>query len=334
MASSLALSKIIKEYLDPEMTHSIFFDENSTFNVDTDPDLLSEIRAIRVGVTLLMEDNILPTLFDCPPIHSNDKNSGVAGQYISFESKNMRKGFVNLIENFKILRPVRKSKVLTDDFPMNAIANVGRDGKSYGPSCNLGVKIQVLPSTKDKYHEAKCIREERILERLNESSFAPYVPKLYFGCTLILPLNLMVLSKHYTVSVRLTFLEHLGGYENLRTYFTRQASYRRFIRNETIDAIKDILSKLWKNGVSHNDFAAQNLMISLHSDTDVKLLDFGLATMVDFSRLRRNMTWEEIRREYVEYYANVKNSFDNDGSNVKKMNELLDVITHINREAR
>ena len=343
--SSLALSKIIKEYLDPEMTHSLFFDENSTFNVYTEPDLLRRISPIRDAiVNTVICRSILPTLFDCPPLHGNDKKSGVAGDYITFESKNMHQGFIKLMESMKIYRPVRKTKVLQDNFPTNAIGNVSRAGTSYGSSSAIGVKVQVLPTTIDKYYEAKCIREERILERLNESSFASFVPKLYFGCTTIFPINSTDTSQVYTISVRLTFLQHLGGYENLRNYFSRQVEANRPIRDETITAIKQVLINLWKQGISHNDFAAQNMMINLHDDTDIKLLDFGLATMLDFSRLRNVMRWEDMHQQYIEHYEKIKRKerrlgvrnatdntfFDNEGSNVRKMNELLNAVLRTN----
>jgi serine/threonine protein kinase len=78
---------------------------------------------------------------------------------------------------------------------------------------------------------------------------------------------------------------------------------------------------LWKNGISHNDFAAQNIMIKLIQG-DVKLIDFGLATL--HKQIYPELD-DNIESLYTEYYNKFspETLLENEGTNVKKLGEFI-----------
>ena len=89
-----------------------------------------------------------------------------------------------------------------------------------------------------------------------------------------------------------------------------------------------IVKSLWKYGISHNDLSLNNILIS--HDDDIKLLDFGLSTMIE------KIDGDDINlfNQYLNYFEDKDRSEQNGSrealdrrcSNVQKLKELLTYV--------
>ena len=86
---------------------------------------------------------------------------------------------------------------------------------------------------------------------------------------------------------------------------------------------------LWKQGMSHNDISINNIMVN--TDDSVRLLDFGLATIVSNNvmysdawknNIVPNVSIEQFSKKYEEFFAD-KNKQEQLGSNIHKLNEIF-----------
>ena len=68
-------------------------------------------------------------------------------------------------------------------------------------------------------------------------------------------------------------MDVLGG-ETLRNKLQRNVK----INSKVFSNIQQMILLLWKQGISHNDISINNIMVN--TDDSVRLLDFGLATIV------------------------------------------------------
>jgi tRNA A-37 threonylcarbamoyl transferase component Bud32 len=224
---------------------------------------------------------------------------GASGTYISFSSSNMINGFERWVSNNGISLYRIKPKSLPNTLPNS-----------------MGIKFQMFFS-EDKYFEASTIKEENILERLSNSNMKDFVPIFYFGCTITVPIT--IADVKLTIRTRMTFTEHLDEYSNLLLVL-RSPTY--IPRNEHLESIKKVLYKLWKNGISHNDFAAQNIMI-IPMTGQIKLIDFGLATLHKYAY--PHIQTDDLQTLYQDYYSRIPQDtlLENEGTNVKKLGELI-----------
>lgn len=181
----------------------------------------------------------------------------------------------------------------------------------------MAVKLQGLAS-KEKYWEARMLREETIMKRLSASNMARYIPRFYFGCTILVPVG------NTKIGIRLTFMDVLGG-ETLRNKLQRNVK----INPKVFSNIQQMILLLWKQGMSHNDISINNIMVN--TDDSVRLLDFGLATIVSNNvmysdawknNIVPNVSIEQFSKKYEEFFAD-KNKREQLGSNVRKLNEIF-----------
>jgi serine/threonine protein kinase len=301
MTSSLSLSKIIRDYLTVDETGNLFHEPNVQDQLIISREEFDANRMSINGVILdFLLAKILKKYF---PGFDTDFSvyMGSMGTYINFKSSNMAQGFKSWLEDtnqdaIKLYRV--KPKTIPSEVP------------DY-----IGIKFQVFIS-KDKYFEASAIKEEGILQRLSNSSIRDYVPRFYFGCTLTIPIR--VGQKELIAITRLTFTEHIHGYANM----LQVLQSKEYIPTDAhLNNIKNVLHKLWRCGISHNDFAAQNIMIHLQSGK-IKLIDFGLATNFKGNFPQADESLAEV---YQQYYNSIPHEslLDNEGTNVKKLGEFI-----------
>lgn len=307
-ASVFNLTESIKEFLSPHNVQSTI-DENKFENGKSDnSDLLKWIW-----------NDFLVSTFNRQDIMNNkninrdgeiiDKGTGIYA-YFTTNENDLKVGFTKLINgtNVKVQSLTRENKILNDDLSHVHI---------------MGIKIQVIPSNDRLY---RCIREEHLHERINNSTLKDYVPKMYFGCSMIINNN----------TIRLTFIEHLSGYINLRSYFNNINYKNKTCINEAMmENIKKLLILFWNNGVSDNDFAAQNIMIDILNLRDIKLIDFGLLSLISLNLYcdkQWDMSWGKLADIYNAYYEDVNVEESNKGNNVNipKIIDILNLFYHFN----
>lgn len=189
----------------------------------------------------------------------------------------------------------------------------------------MAVKVQLLYAV-SPYWEARCIREEKILKRLNETSGLIHrcTPRFYFGGTCVIPWFPMPLR------FRLTFMDCIGAeYKTLHHHvFERLGREVAPVPECVILEVEKVARALWRMGVSHNDLSTRNILVrSLDCDAEdnIRLVDFGLSRLMDFG-WRGDETDEEMTRRYVETVARLPDRSEQHGSNVDKLTELLAII--------
>jgi serine/threonine protein kinase len=149
------------------------------------------------------------------------------------------------------------------------------------------------------------LREESIMMKLNNfETIKKYIPQFYFGFTIIYNEN----------KYRITLMELFkpGRFENIQRILA-------YISNEQsdiiINATRPLIYTLWRNGVSHNDISTKNILVDISNLNNIKLIDFGLATMFNPPLQSNNSKIEE---EYTTYFQN-KTKEEQYGSNVTKL---------------
>ena len=106
-----------------------------------------------------------------------------------------------------------------------------------------------------------------------------------------------------------------------------------------INVIAELITNLWKQGISHNDIKAENIMGSLLTPNKFKIIDFGLATV--FLKNQSN-TIQGLFKDYTSHYEKelkqqnklrklqgkpMKTELSEQlGSNVRKFNELVAML--------
>jgi len=237
--------------------------------------------------TILCRD-IFPLLIGKSEM-ANVCGSGTVGFVVSLESNNFTFDKFEKQTNIPLYR-IRKSKL---DIPNK-----------------LALKIQIF-DTNDKYWEARVLREEFIQNKLSESAtFSDIVPKFYFGCTLNIPID------NENIKFRLTFMDLV---DKRYTTLLKYLESRHGISDIIYKKVERIVKSLWKYGISHNDLSLNNILIS--HDDDIKLLDFGLSTMIE------KIDGDDINlfNQYLNYFED-KDRSEQNGSNVQKLKELLTYV--------
>lgn len=276
------LKSLLNDYLSKEEIISLIdsYDVNTRYDKN---ELLLKFH------TILCRD-IYPYLIGKREM-ANVCGSGSVGFIVSLESDNFTFDKFETQTQIPLYR-IKKSKLFIE----NKIPK------------NLALKIQILDS-KDKYWEARIIREEFIQNKLSESaSFRDNIPNFYFGCTINMPIE------NDIIRFRLTFMELLDSrYITILTLLQRN----NILTDEMYNNIEQLVKKLWKFGISHNDLSINNILIDVETK-DIKLIDFGLSSM---------MLPLEDNKSYIEYFKTLDKSEQN-GSNVSKLNELF---TYVNK---
>ena len=301
MPSSSRLSDVLKEFLTPHQKSR--------------HEMMQQIYIIKFVYHYIYKE-LIEKHFNCAI--DTSVNSGSMGCFTHFTATNMKEGFSNLQET------LNKGK---DRF-FRIKKNVD------GLKDSVGIKFQVFFS-KDKYFEARTIREETILQKLSKTSFREYIPLFYLGFTVKLP-NVVVNQQSHDIGVRITFMENLNNYTTLSNIMKNPY----FTPNEDMIAVlAGLLANLWKQGISHNDIKAENIMGSLLTPNKFKIIDFGLATV--FLK-NQSVTIEGLFEDYTSHYEKelkrqnkqrklqgkpVKTELSEQlGSNVRKFNELVAVL--------
>jgi serine/threonine protein kinase len=177
----------------------------------------------------------------------------------------------------------------------------------------LALKIQIF-HTKDKYWEARVLREEFIQNKLSESkTFKDYIPNFYFGCTVNMPIE------NDIIRFRLTFMD-LIDIKQYITLINYLQSTNGVLSDIIYNKIKDLVHNLWRFRISHNDLSLNNILINIKNQ-DIKLIDFGLSTMIE------KLEGEDINLStaYINYFAN-QDKLEQNGSNVEKLKNLLTYV--------
>lgn len=221
--------------------------------------------------------------------------SGTVGCVIAVET-NGRFAFDDFEKQTEIpIYRVRKSKLCNANMPKK-----------------LALKVQILDS-KDKYWEARILKEEFIQNKLSEyKTFEENIPKFYFGCTANMP------YKDDIIRFRLTFMELIDTkiYKPLLSII----KLNRGLPDILYKNIENLAHNLWRHKISHNDLSVNNILVSEDNYNNIKLLDFGLSCI-----LNRGLDHSNLVADYNKYFENLDKSEQN-GSNVAKLNELFQYV--------
>ena len=189
----------------------------------------------------------------------------------------------------------------------------------------LAMKVQQFTS-KNKYWEARVMREETIMSEL---SIYDFVPKFYLGCTIIIPLSKITnVITNEIIGIRLTFMDRIEGI----------SLYQLILNKQDIPNISDIVNivyNLWKIGVSHNDLSIKNIFVIYDRNEKkdkIKLIDFGLSTKIHNNYMLVNPNKKQFLNEiYIDYFLKLDKTEQN-GSNVEKLNELRNLFEQYNKD--
>jgi serine/threonine protein kinase len=166
---------------------------------------------------------------------------------------------------------------------------------------SIAIKIQMF-YTSNKYWEARAMREEFILNKINDIAdnvkapsfqIKQHTPRYYLGFTVNFP------SKKMNVKIRLTFMEVID-IKKYRTIYSLISDGYKFSEEIAIN-INTLVKSLWRFGISHNDLSLNNILVNL-ANNDIKLIDFGLAELITTESI-------DSEEQYEQYYASIdKNS--------------------------
>lgn len=316
-----SLKSLLKEYLSKEelitMINSYQYKEEIVDMISSyDKDSKNEVYTGQQKSALLHQflENIfcihLVPLFtgeqfsalNCPPLIGK----GTQGIVFNFYLKTIESKINDLLQFKNItLERIRKGKIIpnTDDY--------------------VALKIQLINNPNEKYWESRMLREEFILNKLQDfESIKKHVPQFYFGCTIIMPIDSI---NH---KIRLTIMELINtqDYIPFNHFFINEISTNQqynYIFDNIYNSIEKLVHTLWKHGISHNDLSVNNILINKsvyrtnNYDESIKLIDFGLSTL--FAPLKES---SNITDDYIEYF-NKLSTKEQQGSNVQKLKELL-----------
>jgi len=286
------LNSAIKEYLSPTEINTL----NSLYPNTTNQDEMS----LQDKNTFFIEFINNPFINTYFPIITGDKfnvfnnfpshiGSGTQGIVFSLNLKNLQFTISNLTDVFNIKR---------------CSQNIENQ--------EVACKIQLINNPVQKYWESRMLREEFIMMKLNTfQTIKKYIPELYLGFTILYKQN----------KFRITLMELFkpGRFENIQTILPQLSNQQTDI---IINATKPLIYSLWRNGVSHNDISVRNILVDRSDLNNIKLIDFGLATMFApyFDENNSN-----IENKYLEYFSN-KPTNEQNGSNVTKLHQLINIL--------
>jgi len=160
--------------------------------------------------------------------------SGTVGCVIAVET-NGRFAFDDFEKQTKVpIYRIRKSKLCNANMPKK-----------------LALKVQILDS-KDKYWEARILKEEFIQNKLSEyKTFEENIPKFYFGCTANMP------YKDDIIRFRLTFMEFVDT--KIYSPLLSIIKFYKELPDLLYKKIESLVHNLWKHGISHNDLSVNIL---------------------------------------------------------------------------
>lgn len=291
------LSSLLKEYLKKNETLSLIYDENYKYEVPDGSALNPEIIKSYLIFTVMQGHGIKFEL--------KDISSGTQGAVYSARAGNMYKSLSSFLDKHNDYLFRIKKGVFNDNMPKEVV-----------------LKVQQF-KTENKYWEARVLREETIMKRLSTSSLKEYVPAFYLGCTLIIPME-----DNKRFGVRLTFMEHI---DMVPLYRILQESDKNKVPvpRSIYEQIEDVVMRLWKLGVSHNDLSVNNILVSGFLRPKIKLIDFGLSTTIstsDFASLKDGDGFNTYKDRYVAYFAGLPKDEQN-GSNVEKLSQLSSLLS-------
>jgi serine/threonine protein kinase len=272
-------NELLTEYLSKEEIISILNSYDDNKKHNIN-DLLAKFHGI-------LWQNILPLLIGEQKI-PQVCGSGTTGFVVSLENYNF--DFANLEKNVTLYR-VRKSNL-----PIPT---------------KLALKIQIF-NEKDKYWETRVLREEFIQNKLSLSNkFTKYIPNFYFGCTVNMP------HENDIIKVRLTFMDLIDA--SYTTLFKHLQNTSGQLSEDIYTKIEVLIKSLWRFGISHNDLSLNNILINQHViNADIKLIDFGLSTMI----VKLDGEDNNLASAYLKYFEKL-DKIEQNGSNVQKLAELL-----------
>ena len=274
------LNSAIKEYLSENEIHNL----NAHYNSNSKDSDLSLEEKSKILLEFINQDfiNIYFQKINGDPYNIFNNNmfhigSGTQGIVFSLYLKNL--DFLNDIVGYNI------------KFCNESIANI-----------KIACKIQLI-SPKEKYFEARMLREETIMMKLNKfSTIKQSIPKLYGGFSII--------SNNNKFRITLMELIEPGRFENIQSILTRLSSEQS---DQIIIHLKKLIHTLWKHGISHNDISIYNILVDSWDISNIKLIDFGLSTIFNHE-FKNNSNLEE---EYNLFFIN-KSKQEQLGSNVLK----------------
>ena len=288
-------SKLLEEYLSDL--------EKESFSKDyTKHDKNAELNP---AINIILNDfyqtkllNILITYFNVNFINALVLGSGTQGVVMSIKtnkSTNIHQAFIDLSKETS-----RHRGPYGSDFPEE-----------------IALKFQII-STDSSYTEKRMLREEYIMNHLNEpinkndgpiSIVQESIPKLYFGCTI----------KFNDTFFRLTFMELIKPFEYITIEKWLEKYTNIYIREDVYQNIKTLVESLWRLNISHNDLSIRNIMVGITKQNigKVKLLDFGLSQL--FNGKVSNA------KEYSDTFASDSKD-EQHGSNVDKLQELYHLL--------
>lgn len=142
-------------------------------------------------------------------------------------------------------------------------------------------------------------------------------PRYYLGFTCNYPVGNRVLR------VRLTFMEKIDdSYVSIEKLIGPSYNYR--FPDVFVTGLTKLVKSLWRFGISHNDLSIRNLLFNI-TKYDIKLIDFGLAELI---HKRIEGKDDDLEKRYEEYYTNIEKD-EQDGSNVQKLHELVDLLRQL-----
>ena len=286
------LNSAIKEYLSENEIHNL----NAYYNSNSKDSDLSLEEKSKILLEFINQDfiNIYFQKINGNPYNIFNNNmfhigSGTQGIVFSLYLKNL--DFLNDIVGYNI------------KFCNESIANI-----------KIACKIQLI-SPKNKYFEARMLREETIMMKLNKfSTIKQSIPKFYGGFSII--------SNNNKFRITLMELIEPGRFENIQSILTRLSSEQS---DQIIIHLKKLIHTLWKHGISHNDISIRNILVDSWDISNIKLIDFGLSTIFNHE-FKNNSNLEE---EYNLFFIN-KSKQEQLGSNVSKLNEIIQILKNKN----
>ena len=290
MNTNASIRRNFKEYISPTELHSL--NTNNTYNLKLSTNQQLYVTKLKDVVSHVLMEHCGISISQ--PLGQ----PGTSGSVYTIDSNNLK-------EKIQLFKKIPGLLRVRDETENIRCPNI------------MAVKLQGLAS-KEKYWEARMLREETIMKRLSASNMARYIPRFYFGCTILVPVG------NTKIGIRLTFMDVLGG-ETLRNKLQRNVK----INPKVFSNIQKMILLLWKQGISHNDISINNIMVN--TDDSVRLLDFGLATIVSNNvmysdawknNIVPNVSIEQFSKKYEEFFAD-KNKQEQLGSNVRKLNEIF-----------